>query len=151
MALIIVLLVMIYARHSFKTNEKLEIVYFSVVDFDPVILEERSPVLLRESLQEPVATVKKLLKWWYCSARELQFRSQNTWQSKFTLLVAPMDCAIEVGHPSNHARVMIAMKRDQALLLPRSWSTWIDGSTDGWMAVGFDDVFTMYFSRMEKK
>ena len=122
--IITVVIIIIVVRYSYKVNPALEIVYSSIGDFDVDMLKERSPILFREQLVEPVATIRRILKYQYATSRIIPVWPEGGYKktrARWTLIFANDINEVTLVHPLSGEDVTIAIKPDQALLVPVKW------------------------------
>ena len=140
-ALVVALIVLTYARFSLKTNPKLEIIYVGVSEFRPELLDDRSLILVQEQMDDPIDAAKRLMAWQYtsCKTRKRPAAAAVRCTAKFTSIVPLESTSVRVEHPSGND-MHVALKRDQILLVPRSWSVSVE--VDHYVSE-FHDVFTL--------
>ena len=151
-ACIVLALVIIYVRYSFKINPALEIIYTSMQDFTSNMLAERSPILFREQLVDPVAALEQLLRYQYFFHRPMAVLDAHKVakvKARWSVLVANKSpTTVKLFHPNGSADmdvfINVVMKEDQALVVPISWKIEAQGGDDV-RIINFHDWFTFLF------
>ena len=163
LACVAIAVVLVYFLYSMRVNPSLEIVYSSVEDFDPVMLSDKSPILLQEQFVDANALSERLLKYAYVRKRSRALppgellRVGASWAACFFASTIPDSDAEEtlgvtLAHPNSVEAVLdVVMKPDQVLLVPRFWHvknpcrTGGGGDDDGttMTVVSFSDFFSL--------
>lgn len=142
--LVVFFLCFLQYRYSFKINPALEVVYVSISDFRESLLEYKNVILIREQLVDPKETVMQLLKYRYISCKEV--KDKNKTSALHTLVYAKeVSALVDIVHESG-ATVSIAIKPDQALVVPISYTIKSPESHTNLIMYEFHDITTFISS-----
>lgn len=143
----LLLVLHVYARHSFRINPALELLHASVSDVGLELLADRTPIVVQEQLVRPLETARQLLRFTYSfaspvDAKRLRSARELRCDARHTVVVAGVDGeTLTLFHPTNGADVGVLLKRDQAVIVPHAWRVTLQDGT-GARALELDDVFT---------
>lgn len=137
--ILIVLILCLYIRYYIKVNDDIVIVQPKLEQVNISILLEKNPIILRESIVDPIDLLKTIFKYMYIYHRvdKLDVDSPKKIDSRYAIIYCIHKATIKIYHPKNKENyVEMHLSKGQCLILPMFWWYSVDRNA-------IDDVKTI--------
>jgi hypothetical protein len=128
---LMLLLVFVYARDAMRSNSDVRILQTPVRDLTPELLRARYPVVIQESIVEPVSLLRTAFKYQFVSSRAAKFtgeymNARPRYAVMYTTGVSDGQedkrAQVDVYSPKGDEFVSVLLRSHQCLILPSRWS-----------------------------
>ena len=126
---LIILIICLYIRYYTKINGDIVIVQPRLDQVNISILLEKNPIILRESIVDPIDLLKTVFKYMYIYHRidEIHENKIIRIDSKYAIIYCINNCIVKIYHPKNKQNyVEMHMSKGQCLILPMYWLYSVD-------------------------
>jgi hypothetical protein len=126
------LLVFVYARDALRVNSDVRILQTPVRDLTPELLRARYPVVIQESIVDPVSLLRTAFKYQFMSSRTAKFTGEYmNARPRYAVMYTTGFIAdgeddkraqVDVYSPKGDEFVSVLLRPHQCLILPCRWS-----------------------------
>ena len=124
---LIILVLCLYVRYYIKVNDAIIIVQPKLEQVDTYILLEKNPIILRESIVDPIDLLQTVFKYMFIYHRIDEIKNIDTpmrIDSRYAIIYCIHPCDVKIYHPKNKQLakyVEMHLSKGQCLILPMFW------------------------------